>query len=327
MLTQYDADVVNTYRYLRLATIPLLLMLLVSVAVEALGNDPVCLLGSISAYYYTPARGIFIGALCAVGVCLIVYKGNDPLEDVLLNFSGFMAFVVALVPPVPDGLCGSPQPQQVDSFVADAVRNNGWTLLVAAVLGLVMRWVLVRRDRTNSQGPPFELLPSDSRLRRWTLVATWSCWAVLVVELVLFLALPDVFQGISHGVAAVTMVLGVIGVMVANARGLAIAVKGPPTPGAPDPRRWANRYGIVALVLGGLLMLTVAAHLFVHDNKRVVLVLEVIVILTFLVFWGMQTAELWNRPSRDDAPGGAGDPSSAAGRQRPRAGRHTKAAR
>jgi hypothetical protein len=321
MPTPHDADVVNTYRYLRLATIPLLLMLLVSVAIEALRLDPDCLLGSISAYYYTPARGIFVGALCAVGVCLIVYKGNDPLEDVLLNFSGFMAFVVGLVPPVPDGLCGSPLPQQVDTFVADAVRNNGWTLLVAAVLGLVMRWVLVRLDRTNTEGPPFEVLPADTGLRRWTRIATWLCWAVLVAELVLFLALPEVFLGISHGVAAVTMVLGVIGVMVANARGLAIAVKGPPTPGARDPRRWANRYGIVAVVLAVLLLATVAAHLLVHDNKRIVLVLEVIVILTFLVFWGMQTAELWNRPSREDRPGhtsGAArdDESAAPFRQR-----------
>ena len=150
MRQSHEAAVLNTYRYLRLATIPLLLMLLISVALESLRGTP-CLLGSISAYYYTPARGAFIGGLFAVGACLIVYKGNDPLEDVLLDFSGFMAFVVALVPTIVDTSCGAKYPTQNLDLTAEAVRNNITTLLIATALAVAARWWLVRRDRRRAQ--------------------------------------------------------------------------------------------------------------------------------------------------------------------------------
>ena len=305
----HEADVVNTYRYLRLATVPLLLMLLISVSIEALRLDPDCLLGSISAYYYTPARGAFVGGLCAVGACLIIYKGNDTLEDVLLNFSGFMAFVVALVPTVPDGLCGTATPAQADDFIHNAVRNNVWTLLIAALLALVTRWVLVRRDKGQRERPPFEVVPDNPRLRRWTKIATIACWCVLLAELVLFLVAPGVFEDISHSVAAVTMVLGVIGVMVANARDLARVTTGDESP---EVRSWANRYGVVAALMTVLLVATVAAHFLVRENERIILVLEVIVILNFLTFWIMQTVELWDYRTRDDKVDGirAEDPDA-----------------
>jgi len=39
-----------------------------------------------------------VGALMASGVCMIAYKGRSKLEDYALNFAGFNAFFVALVP-------------------------------------------------------------------------------------------------------------------------------------------------------------------------------------------------------------------------------------
>ena len=41
---------------------------------------------------------MFVGALMASGVCMIAYKGRSKLEDYALNFAGFNAFFVALVP-------------------------------------------------------------------------------------------------------------------------------------------------------------------------------------------------------------------------------------
>lgn len=298
MNRSHEADVLTTYRYLRLATIPLLLMLLISVAIESLRLEPNCLLGSISAYYFTPARGAFVGGLCAVGVCLIVYKGNDPLEDVLLNFSGFMAFVVALVPTVPDGSCATPTATQADPFITDAVRNNVWTLLIAAILGVLARWVILTRDRKRGTVPPPGPRSAEAPVRTWARWAMRICLVVLFVELGLFLGAPSVFQDISHSVAAITMVLGVIGVMVANAADLARAETDNP---APAPGKWVNRYGVVALVMTVLLIATVVAHLVLKDEfNHLILVLEVVVIVNFLVFWGMQTAELWDYPTRED---------------------------
>ncbi|MEV7633306.1 hypothetical protein AB0N64_12965 [Microbacterium sp. NPDC089318] len=52
---------------------------------------------SISANYSTPLRDIFVGALVAIGACLIVYRGR-PVEDLALNVAGFYATFVAFVP-------------------------------------------------------------------------------------------------------------------------------------------------------------------------------------------------------------------------------------
>lgn len=59
-------------------------------------------LGSINAYYYTPVRGMFAGALLGIGVCLVCIRGSTTVEDVLLNAAGMLAPVVALIPTPPD---------------------------------------------------------------------------------------------------------------------------------------------------------------------------------------------------------------------------------
>jgi hypothetical protein len=105
MSETYEDNVLTTYRSLRVAMIPLLLILVVAPALETMRGQ-VCVLGSISAYFHTPVRGAFVFALAGLGACLIAYKGNDPVEDVLLNFAGFMAFLVALVPTTVDTTCG-----------------------------------------------------------------------------------------------------------------------------------------------------------------------------------------------------------------------------
>jgi hypothetical protein len=59
--------------------------------------------GSISAYYYTAMRDLFVGLLCAMALFLFCYKGyDDPdvriSESALANFAGAMALLVALFP-------------------------------------------------------------------------------------------------------------------------------------------------------------------------------------------------------------------------------------
>src|SRR4249919_3916551 len=55
--------------------------------------------GSLSAYYYSGARELFVGALCAIGVFLITYKFVDhSWESRLSTLSGSAVIVVALFP-------------------------------------------------------------------------------------------------------------------------------------------------------------------------------------------------------------------------------------
>lgn len=59
------------------------------------------LLGSVSAYYYTNMRNIFVGSMAAIGVFLISYR-YDRLDNILSNIAGVGAIGVALFPTQPD---------------------------------------------------------------------------------------------------------------------------------------------------------------------------------------------------------------------------------
>lgn len=101
-------DVTKTYNYLRIGMIGAVVLLAASIIWERLKVD--CWPTSISAYYYTPVRAIFVGSMIAVGLSLIVYKGRTPLEDTFLNFAGMLAPVVAIAPTTDIGSCWSIAP-------------------------------------------------------------------------------------------------------------------------------------------------------------------------------------------------------------------------
>jgi hypothetical protein len=61
---------------------------------------------SLSEYYYTAARDVFVGVLCAVGVFLCCYKGPDILDWALSLTAGLAAILVALVPAALPGATG-----------------------------------------------------------------------------------------------------------------------------------------------------------------------------------------------------------------------------
>ena len=94
MAIDQEARIRISYRYLRIAPIISVVMLLTAVAIQRTRAD--CWQTSISAYYFTAAHSAFVATLCAIGVGLIVYKGNSDTEDVILNFAGFFAFIVAM---------------------------------------------------------------------------------------------------------------------------------------------------------------------------------------------------------------------------------------
>ena len=62
---------------------------------------------SLSAYYWTldPERNFFVGALCAIGVFLLLYKGYTLLEDRVLDVAGLCAVCVAFFPVERGGDC------------------------------------------------------------------------------------------------------------------------------------------------------------------------------------------------------------------------------
>lgn len=57
---------------------------------------------SISAYFYTDMRGVFVGSMCAVGAFLLSYRGFDVIDDIAGNLAGVAAIGVGLFPTAPD---------------------------------------------------------------------------------------------------------------------------------------------------------------------------------------------------------------------------------
>ncbi|MBE8522839.1 hypothetical protein ILP97_36030 [Amycolatopsis sp. H6(2020)] len=59
---------------------------------------------SISGYYHTPLRDVFVGALVTTGAFMVLYKIFTPIENWLLNIAGVSAILVAMLPcAVPTG--------------------------------------------------------------------------------------------------------------------------------------------------------------------------------------------------------------------------------
>lgn len=133
-----------TYRWLRLGIGLLLAFLSASVLVEvAFGDSPV--LGSISAYWYTPVRGVFVGTLTAMGLSMIAIQGRERIgEDLLLNVAGMLSPVVAVVPTPADlpTCTASVQPACRPANLDDDVTNNLAALLIVGAMALAIVWAV-----------------------------------------------------------------------------------------------------------------------------------------------------------------------------------------
>jgi hypothetical protein len=83
--------------------------------------------GSISAYYHTPMRNVFVGSLFAIGAFLYLYKGVTTRENIVLNFAGVFAVLVALLPP------GAPPNLECETFTAAYLHGISAILFFGAI--------------------------------------------------------------------------------------------------------------------------------------------------------------------------------------------------
>jgi len=56
---------------------------------------------SMSGYYYTPMRNIFVGSLCAIGVFLVSYDGYDLADRIITDVAGLCTICIAFLPTTP----------------------------------------------------------------------------------------------------------------------------------------------------------------------------------------------------------------------------------
>jgi hypothetical protein len=109
---------------------------------------------SMSGYYYTGMRNLFVGALCTLGVFLIGYVGFDDWDRWLTNVAGGGAILVAFLPTKP-ALC----PKGAGSCLPPAVRalsgEQNWVgdfhLVFAAITFIALGCMALRFAKTTPQ--------------------------------------------------------------------------------------------------------------------------------------------------------------------------------
>lgn len=302
-------DLGETYSYLRIAMVGLLIGLAVSVFWQGFP-----LLGSVSAYYYTPAQAIFIGALIGLAACMIALKGTNVVEDVFLNIAGMFAALVAIVPtsrgedhraalnacreaaqqlsekasPAPD----CPSLEALEAATRANVVNNMAALVVVGVLGLIAAGAFAWRNRPPGKGfwwgfTTTVVVIAAGTATSWR-ATQWfidhahfiAAFGLLVCILVVAMAnasrragtQPDGTQGRER-----TLNNGL-----AAARGALIR----------SPRK-LNFYAWFAWVM--LASAAVGVVLVVNDRLSLFW-LEIFVTLLFVIFWTWQTFEQFPRP-------------------------------
>jgi hypothetical protein len=264
---------IKTWRYLRLALVALVIGLLTSVADERLKVD--CWQKSLSAYYYTPVHGLFVGGLVGVGICMMCLKGSTPVEDLLLNIGGVFAIIVGAVPTPGTGSCGS---ELADTSFRNAyIDNNALALGLVGAAALTVLAVLGLRSPSRH----------DPRARAGycTTALTW------VVFFGVFLAQRKLFRDYAHHAAALGVFASVTAVVFVNARHKR-EVDAQQGRGA----SLRNRYLLIGwvMVAAGVVLFVAGRAGFSHW----LLVAEVALISLFAVFWLTQTVELWHRGLR-----------------------------
>lgn len=253
----------DTYRFLRGGMVVMAVLLGAALAVER--AHATCWQTSISAYYFTTAHAVFIGALFAIGAMLIVYQGASDTENTLLNLAGVLAFAIAVVPTTRPVLqCGTTDPVAVQTGAA--VLFNAWTVTVVLAGSRVASWLLFRPTRPN------------------TLLGTAAVWlqrAVFGTGVVVLIAAPDWFRVNAHGIAAAAMFGAIVLTVFNSAFGAA--------PGC--GRRYRVAYQTISLLMAGTLLTTVVLHQTLDGFNHAVLIAEIALIIEFTAYWVVQTIE------------------------------------
>ena len=290
-------DIAKTYLYLRVGIIGAVVLLFTSIIFEYFEAD--CWQTSISAYYYTPVRAIFVGTLFAVGLALIVYRGQRVGEDFFLNLAGMFAPIVAVAPTtnVNAHPCWSIEPEaqpvladgSLAPWVGEIIQNNMYALLIVGTIGLIFTFLttigslsavpevlsrtrteLLKREEKAAPSPEARELMSTLRVLGAAVIMLASTWVLVGVW--------ENFDTLAHGYAAVLFFGSLIG---------AIFFQWRYTRTKEGRGRFARAYLIIAI----LMVAIGALSAFLDFGDYEIAWLELVEIVIFAVYWIVQTWE------------------------------------
>ena len=174
-----DAELIVSFLTLRKAVGVLGLLMPIVVRVGARYFEQIPSNTSISAYYYTSMRDIFVGTLAAIGVFLFCYRGTDTQDNVLTNIAGACAVLIGLLPTEPEyhPLILAKFPQ----LMTDACYRNhgplGLHIYVVAAFFLIISYLTIFRFTKPSQS----YITQRKRSRNKVYVA---CGIVMILSLI-----------------------------------------------------------------------------------------------------------------------------------------------
>jgi hypothetical protein len=146
---------------------------------------------SVSGYYYTPMRNVFVGTLCAIGVFLLSYDGYDLPDRLITDLAGLCAICVSFFPTTPSAATA----HQV--VIGDIHLGFAVTAFVALA---VMSLRFAKREPTPAGLPFWPRVayafgftgPGDSSTPRWELAAYRISGFVILVCVVLAYLLSSI---------------------------------------------------------------------------------------------------------------------------------------
>lgn len=292
----------RTYGFLRLGMVAVIVALAVSVVAE-IGRSDGCVQRSISAYYYTPTRSVFVGALVTLGLCMIALWGKTPVEDSFLNLAGMLAPVVAFVPTADANFCSivtsngtdlteaaqksdsaenaaQGRTDQLITAAHDAVFNNVATLIFIIMAILLILFVV-------------------ALVRQWTQLSFWipymAALLVWAVGAYMFWKERPWFYEHAHMWSAILLFAFIIVVVLGN------AFDG--TEGSwwrrPFDRMEGSSWRLAYLALGALMVVAAIVISSVGATRETgtwfgdhwVFMIESTLISLFGVFWVLQTID------------------------------------
>jgi len=136
---------------------------------------------SVSYYYHTDMRNIFVGSMCAIGVFLMSYRGYDRCDALAGRFASVFAIGVALFPT-------TPLPPAFPPATSDQKLIGGIHLTFAALLFITLAYFsLFLFTRTDPNKTPTRQKLQRNVVYRVSGYIMLACIALIVVA-----ALPPI---------------------------------------------------------------------------------------------------------------------------------------
>lgn len=147
---------------------------------------------SVSGYYYTPMRNIFVGTMCAIGVFLISYYGYDWPDRLITDLAGLCTICLSFFPTVPGS--GATAHQVLIGDIHLGFAGGAFVALA------VMSFRFAKREPTPAGLPPWERIkyafgftkPGLSATPAWELLTYRLAGLVLVLGIILAYPLSSI---------------------------------------------------------------------------------------------------------------------------------------